>query len=175
MSTSFTNDCKHDRDLLIQSNELLHAAAASSLAYAHQHFTCCLFAHTVAQQGLSTNSSLKWAVRLTMLDARLSPSLLQLQTIMCTFVSKMLDSSSFNKLLSGARECHKMLSQATIACEEHQSHGQQLLQVMPSSYAAGSACSRGDNEFGMLRSEGRSAHLASESVRWPAAASFSCC
>jgi hypothetical protein len=29
------------------------------------------------------------------------------------FVDKMLDSSSFNKLLSGARECHKMLQKAS--------------------------------------------------------------
>lgn len=34
---------------------------------------------------------------------------LQLRVIMCTFVSKMLESSSFNKLLSGAKNCYKVL------------------------------------------------------------------
>lgn len=33
----------------------------------------------------------------------------QLRAIMHAFVTKMLESSTFNKLLSGARECHKML------------------------------------------------------------------
>eukprot|EP00882_Tetradesmus_deserticola_P005884 GHRQ01006196.1.p1 GENE.GHRQ01006196.1~~GHRQ01006196.1.p1 ORF type:complete len:603 (+),score=271.77 GHRQ01006196.1:248-2056(+) len=38
--------------------------------------------------------------------------LLQLAQVQCLFVSKMLDSSSFNKLLSGVRECNRMLINA---------------------------------------------------------------
>jgi hypothetical protein len=34
---------------------------------------------------------------------------LQLAQVQCLFVSKMLESSSFNKLLSGVRECNRML------------------------------------------------------------------
>jgi hypothetical protein len=40
----------------------------------------------------------------------LSP--LQLRVIRCAFVNKMLESSSFNKLLTGARECNRMLELA---------------------------------------------------------------
>lgn len=36
----------------------------------------------------------------------------QLRGIMCAFVSKMLESSSFNKLLSGARECCRAVKRA---------------------------------------------------------------
>lgn len=53
----------------------------------------------------------------------------QLHNIICTFVSKMLDSSSFNKLLSGARECNKILSTAVKECDA-QPNGDQLLQVL---------------------------------------------
>lgn len=42
----------------------------------------------------------------------------QLRVIMCAFVSKMLESSSFNKLLSGAKECHRALKRAA-----HKDHG----------------------------------------------------
>ncbi|KAF6260179.1 hypothetical protein COO60DRAFT_1700419 [Scenedesmus sp. NREL 46B-D3] len=38
--------------------------------------------------------------------------LLQLAQVQCLFVSKMLESSSFNKLLSGVRECNRMLVNA---------------------------------------------------------------
>lgn len=37
---------------------------------------------------------------------------LQLRRIQCTFVLKMLESSTFNKLLSGVRECNKLLKEA---------------------------------------------------------------